>query len=233
MITTDNTTANANNPSALRLFFDSADVRQWENWLPSGLFYGVTTNPLLLQKAQVPCRPAALEVLAGQAFTHGIHEIQLQTWGTTKAQQIDTAFALAAIDSRVVIKVPVTRTGTEVAACLINEGIRVTLTGVCAPHQVLTAAALGADYAAPYLGRINDMGRNGRQDLTDMKRAVSGVRSPCRVLTASIRSIDDITELTVRGLDTFTFSEGIAAEWFNVPATEQAAADFEAAAQGQ
>jgi transaldolase len=140
MTATYNSIANADHSSALRLFFDSAAVRQWDNWLPSGLFYGVTTNPLLLQKAQVPCRPSALEVLAGQAFTHGIHEIQLQTWGATKAQQIDTAFALAAIDSRVVIKVPVTRIGTEVAACLINEGIRVTLTGVYAPHQVLAAA---------------------------------------------------------------------------------------------
>ncbi len=233
MTATDNTLANANHPSALRLFLDSADVRQWDDWLPSSLFYGVTTNPLLLQKAQVPCRLSDLEKLTGQAFAHSIQEIQLQTWGVTKTQQIDTGFALAAIDSRVVIKVPVTRLGTEVAACLIKEGIRVTLTGVYAPHQVLTAAALGADYAAPYLGRINDMGRNGRQEVTDMQRAISGVRSSCRVLAASIRSVDDITELAIRGLDTFTFSETIAAAWFKVPATDQAAADFETAARWQ
>lgn len=230
MTTTAPTTHATTHPSALRLFLDSADIRQWDNWLSSGLFYGITTNPLLLQKAHVPCRLPDLEILAGQALAQGIQEVQLQTWGATKAEQIETGLALAAIDSRIVVKVPVTRLGTEVAANLLSSGIRVTLTGVYALHQVLTAVALGADYAAPYLGRINDLGRNGRQEVADMQRAVNGVRGSCRVLTASIRSIDDITALAMQGVDTFTFSPAIAGEWFQVPATERAAADFEAAA---
>jgi Transaldolase/Fructose-6-phosphate aldolase len=58
---------------------------------------------------------------------------------------------------------------TEAASKLIAEGIRITLTGVYAVHQVLIAAALGADSVAPYLGRINDLGRNGRDDLVAMR----------------------------------------------------------------
>ncbi|WP_267901108.1 hypothetical protein [Dulcicalothrix desertica] len=30
----------------IRLFLDTADTQQWEHWLPTGLFYGVTTNPM-------------------------------------------------------------------------------------------------------------------------------------------------------------------------------------------
>ena len=48
---------------ALRLFLDSADRAAWADWLPSGLFHGVTTNPTLLRRAGVPCR---LETIAGQ-----------------------------------------------------------------------------------------------------------------------------------------------------------------------
>ena len=230
MTHSDPSVAKTGAPTSLRLFLDSADSQEWQTWLPSGLFYGITTNPLLLQRAQLDCSVEQCRRLARQAFDLGVQEIQLQTWGATIAEQINTATALAAIDPRVVIKIPATRTGVEVAAKLVNGGFRVTLTGVYAIHQVLSAAALKADYAAPYLGRITDRGRNGRQDLIAMQSAITGVQSSARILVASIRSLEDITVLAAHGLDTFTFSGKIAEEWFNVPATEQAAADFEAAA---
>ena len=40
---------------ALRLFLDSADPKAWQQWLASGLFHGVTTNPTLLRRAAQPC----------------------------------------------------------------------------------------------------------------------------------------------------------------------------------
>ncbi len=81
--------------------------------------------------------------------------------------------------------------------------------GICL--FVLIAAALGADYVAPYLGRINDLGRNGREDLVAMQQACMGVGSATRILVASIRSVDDITLLATQGLNTFTFSPLVAA----------------------
>ena len=42
-------------PMALRLLLDCADPLEWERWLPSGLFQGVTTNPTLLRRAGQPC----------------------------------------------------------------------------------------------------------------------------------------------------------------------------------
>lgn len=215
----------------LRFFLDSADTADWRRWIPFGMFYGITTNPLLLQRAKVPCNIEQLTSMAKQAFALGIEELQLQTWGQTPSAQVACAHKLAAIDSRIVIKVPATEAGTEVAARLIEDGLRVTLTAVYAPHQVLTAAALGADYAAPYLGRLNDMDQNGRQQLIEMHKLVSACASSTRILTASIRNIEDITALAVHGVNTFTFSATIADAWFKVQATDQAAVDFEAAAQ--
>jgi transaldolase len=228
------------NTQKIRLFLDTADTTEWQNWLPTGLFYGVTTNPLLLEKAQVTCSVEQLKELAKQAFNLGAKEVQLQTWGTSVDALVNTGKRLAAIDdcpkgtdkaNRIVVKVPITKIGTEAASRLIAQGIRVTLTGVYAVHQVLIAAALGADYAAPYLGRINDLGRNGRDDLVAMQREIAGVGSATRILVASIRSVDDIAFLATQGLDTFTFREAIAEAFFDVTATNQAATDFEQAAR--
>jgi transaldolase len=217
-------------PKKIRLFLDTADVQQWQKWLPTGLLYGVTTNPLILERDKIPCEISHLKALANQAFALDAKEIQIQTWGATVDSLVNTGKLLATIDKRIVVKVPITTTGTEAAAKLIAEGIRITLTGVYAVHQVLIAAALGADYVAPYLGRINDLGRNGREDLIAMQQASIGVGSKTRILVASIRSIDDITLLATQGLDTFTFNTAIAAGFFDVPATNQAAEDFERAA---
>lgn len=221
------------NYRGIRLFLDSADTQQWQNWLPTGLFYGVTTNPLLLEKAQVTCSVSQLKDQARLAFSLKAQEVQLQTWGTTVDSLVTTGKLLAAIDERIVVKVPITKMGTEAAARLIAEGMRITLTGVYAIHQVLIAAALGADYVAPYLGRINDLGRNGREDLVAMQQAIAGVGSASRILVASIRSVDDITLLATQGLNTFTFSPLIATAFFDVTATNQAATDFDLAARRQ
>ena len=214
----------------LRLFLDTADTTQWQTWLPTGIFYGVTTNPLLLKRAIVTCSVEQLKEIANQAFELGCKEVQLQTWGNTVDVLVNTGKLLAAIDDRIVVKVPITQLGTQAASQLIAEGIKITLTAVYAVHQILIAAALGAEYAAPYLGRINDLGRNGINDLVSMQQALIGVGSKTRILVTSIRNIEDLAFLATQGLDTFTFSPAIAEAFFNVTATNQAAKEFEQAA---
>lgn len=215
----------------LRLYLDTADVSAWETWLPVGIFYGVTSNPLLLERAQVPCTLASLTQLATTAFSLGAQEVQLQTWGETKEELITTGRALAAIDSRIVVKVPITQLGTTAAATLVAEGIRVTLTAVYEVPQILIAAALGVDYAAPYLGRITDAGGNGREAIAQMQRALDGVQSPTRILTASIREVEDLAYLATQGLDTFTFAPRIAEALFSSEQTNAATVAFEQAAE--
>ncbi len=217
-------------PVHLRLYLDTADMAQWDAWLSAGIFYGVTSNPLLLERASLPCTHLQLEQLAHRAFEMGMQEVQLQTWGGTVEAWVANGQQLAAIDPRIVVKVPVTQGGTAAAAQLIGQGVRVTLTGIYEVHQVLIGAALGAEYVAPYLGRINDFGRNGREILAAMQQALNGVGSHTRILAASIREVDDIAALATQGLDTFTFSAKIAAQLFDVAATKLATADFERAA---
>jgi transaldolase len=219
--------------SDLRLMLDSADERQWQEWLPLGLFYGVTTNPLLLERAQVPCEVESLATLAKVVFGYGVQEVQLQAWGATIDGYVQIGYRLAEIDPRVVVKIPVTQTGTAAAVKLIRDGVRVTLTGVYAAPQVLIAAAIGAEYAAPYLGRIHDSGRNGCEILGTMQRSLDGTHSNTRLLVASIRRAEDMATLAAQGLSTFTFSTAIAHQLFEIPETLSATESFEAAAQRQ
>jgi transaldolase len=214
----------------MRLYLDSADQTQWQAWLPVGLFAGMTTNPTLLERARVICSIEQLQTLAHRSFDLGVKELHLQAWGEDIERLVRTGTALAAIDERVVVKVPITHSGTGAAAQLIARGIRVTLTGVYARHQALIAAAVGANYAAPYLGRIDDLTNKGREELVAMQQALDGVGSTTRLLVASIRSVDDVAFLATHGLNTFTISADIATALFDVTATNESAAAFEQAA---
>ncbi|MEB3359123.1 MAG: transaldolase family protein [Synechococcales bacterium] len=217
--------------SDIRLFLDTADVSQWSNLLPTGIFYGVTTNPTLLERAQVPCDLPALSKLTQTALQMGAQEVQIQTWGETLEAMVTTGRRLANISDRVVVKVPITQAGTTAAARLVAAGVRITLTAVYAHPQVLIGAGLGADYVAPYLGRMTDAGKDGRAELVAMQQSLTGVRSTTRILVASIRALEDVAFLTTQGLDTFTLAPAIAQALFEVPETNAAAIAFEQAAQ--
>ena len=216
---------------ALRLLLDSADPSAWAEWLPTGLFRGITTNPTLLRRAAQPCRLDQLEALTAQALALGVQELHLQAWG---ADLLACGRALVQLaPGRIWVKLPITRAGAAAARCLIAEGCPITFTACYEPAQVLLAAALGADYIAPYLGRISDLGRDGHAELTRMQRIVDAVApsgqasSQLRLLVASLRSADDLARLAAEGLNTFTISPAIAAELFAVEPTLAAAAQFE------
>jgi transaldolase len=212
----------------LRLLLDSADPGAWERWLPTGLFFGVTTNPTLLKKAEQPCELGHLRQLSGRALGLGAQELHLQAWGSTATELLRCGSALHAIaPNRIVVKVPVTTTGAEAAKELISQGIPITFTACYEPAQVLVAAALGARYIAPYLGRISDLGRDGHSELIAMQRCLYGVGSSVRLLVASLRHPSDLTRLAAAGMTTFTINPAIAAGLFASGATEAAAAQFE------
>jgi transaldolase len=216
---------------AIRLLLDSADPAAWAEWLPSGLFRGVTTNPTLLRRAGQPCSLEHLALLTARAIDDGAQEVHLQAWGSDLLACGRALFALA--PGRIWVKLPITRAGAAAARSLIAEGCPITFTACYEPAQVLLAAALGADYIAPYLGRITDLGRDGHAELIRMQRIVEGVapaaqtEARLRLLVASLRSTDDLARLAAEGLDTFTISPAIAAELFAVEPTLAAAAQFE------
>lgn len=213
---------------ALRLLIDSADVQEWSDLWPLGLFHGITTNPTLLRRAGVPCTLDTIVRLMDQALDLGCQEVHLQAWGGTAEAFFACAEALyARAPEAIVIKLPFTEAGLRAAAPLSARGVRLTLTACYGSAQVLAAAALGVTYVAPYLGRISDSGVDGCAEVIRMQRCLDGSCSPTRLLVASLRSLDDILALAPLGVDTFTLSPSLARQLWNHPATEEAAAQFE------
>jgi len=212
----------------LRLLLDSADPVAWADWLPSGLFHGVTTNPTLLRRAARPCRLEELERLTCEALDWGMQEIHLQAWGGDAEALTTCGDRLAALaPGRVLVKLPITRAGAEAARRLIATGVPVTFTACYAVPQVLVAAALGARYIAPYLGRIGDLGRDGHADLIAMQQALDGVGATTRLLVASLRHPTDLSQLAAAGVGCFTMAPALAEDLFAIDPTAEAAAQFE------
>ena len=147
---------------SLRLYLDSADPSQWEKWAETGLFYGLTTNPTILKRDGVQCTLRAMRNLARHAFDLDAEELQLQAWGATWNDIYSCGLDLYELESRIVVKVPVTPAGIRAAHRLLMDDVPVTLTGVHSTHQVVTAMSLGAFYVAPDLGRMNDAGKDVR-----------------------------------------------------------------------
>ncbi len=217
----------------LCMFLDSASEEEWARWLPSGIFTGVTTNPIILERDNRACTVATLTELAKQALEYdAVQEFQVQTWGESSDEMWKNGVALASYDPDViVVKVPGTFEGIKAANALVADGIRVTITAAYASHQAVLAAAVGANYVAPYLGRMNDAGRDGFGTVAEMQKTADKLDSDMRILVASVRNVGDIAKLAAVGCDTFTVSAQIAEAMFADPLTAQAAADFEAAAE--
>ena len=203
---------------ASRFFLDTADVREWEELLPLGIFHGVTTNPVLLERAGVPCTVEATTSLAKTAFDLGAREFMIQSWGGSadalESKALELCDALGRRSDDLVVKVPVTAEGTRAASALVRQGVRVCLTACYDSSQALVAVASGAEYLAPYVGRMSDAGKDGQLECVHMQQIVDGLGGSTRIFAASIRDAQTLASLAAAGLDSFTFSPAVARELF-------------------
>ena len=90
--------------------------------------------------------------------------------------------------------------------------------------------AVGASYIAPYLGRMNDAGRDGLQEIGRMQQAISAVGSTTHILVASLRKPSDALALAALGVRDLTMAPVVWAKFFTDPLTETAVDVFEQAA---
>lgn len=217
----------------MHLLLDSADPEAWRDLWSLGLFRGITTNPTLLRRSGHSFDREGLSALVAIARSIDCRELHLQAWGGTDGDLLACGQTLLALDpDRVVVKLPLTESGLRAAHVLLAEGARVTLTACYAAPQVLAAAAVGATYVAPYLGRISDGGRDGCAEVISMGRCLRGLGASTRLLVASLRSLAELTRLAAEGVDTFTLAPHLARQLWSHSATTAAVAQFERDASG-
>jgi transaldolase len=211
----------------LRLYVDSAERAAAEPLLRQGLFAGLTTNPTLLQRSGV--RETQLPDLVGWAVEAGAETVFLQTWGTDTSELVERGHGLRAIGPQVIVKVPVTRSGIEAAALLAGADVPVLVTALYAASQIVPSIAAGAQFAAPYLGRMDDAGLDALAEVGAMKRAIEMAGANTRVLAASVRTPEQVTELLDVGVQDITLSPQGWGKFFDNALTSAAVQEFDAA----
>ncbi len=216
-------------PPVMKFYIDSANISLIESLMKTGIFYGVTTNPIILRASGIHCD--RIGELAHRVADLGAREIFLQSWGSSADALLANGRRLAEIGETVVVKFPATREGLEAAAALAKAGARTCITAVYSPFQAVLAAAAGAAYVAPYLGRMNDAGRDGHELIAQMSDALLGTESSTEILAASIRSPEDTAVLASNGVRHITLSPKVAELLFREQLTIEAVEAFEAAAE--
>lgn len=211
--------------TAPRLYVDSADVERVGALLASGVVRGVTTNPTILERGG---RTAAeIPELYARWVAEGAQEVFFQTWGGDAASFLRNAETIRALGDRVAVKVPATAEGFAAASALVRDGATVLVTAVYSVAQALAAASIGAQYIAPYLGRLRDAGLDGDTLITRMQAVC--VDSDTNVLAASLRSADDIVALREAGVPYFTAAPDVIEQMLFHPVSDSSAAEFDAA----
>lgn len=167
----------------MRFFLDTAnldEVRTAHSW---GVIAGVTTNPTLVAKE------------GGVDFHTRIREIAETVNGPVSAEAVsletdklvEEAKVLAAIHPQVVVKVPMCRSGLGAVKELANLGIRTNVTLVFSANQAVLAAAAGATYVSPFIGRLDDIGEDGVQLVAEIAGIFDAYAIETQIIAASVR----------------------------------------------
>lgn len=209
----------------MRLYLDTADRAAAEDLLSTGLFTGLTTNPTVLQRSGLGVGDAP--DIYEWAVAAGAKEVFFQAWGEDAATLVERGEELRSLGDEVVVKVVASRAGSAACAQLSARGVPTLLTAVYAPGQAIVAAAAGASYIAPYLGRLNDAGRDGIAEVTAMNEVLRATGSTTKILLASIRDVQSVVTLARRGVDCFTMGPEVAEGFFAERLTAAAVQDFE------
>lgn len=217
--------------AGFHLYLDSADLGELRACLPHPVVHGVTTNPTLLRRAGVS--RSDLPALLRECLALGARQVQAQVQAADAAGMLDDARRLLADfgPGQLVVKIPATREGLRAGAQLSGDGHPVTYTAVYAPEQAHFAALLGAAYAAPYLGRLEDGGADGLALIGRMQALLAQTAAPTRLLVASVRSREAYLALLALGVGAITIPPRLLPALLDHPATLEAERGFLADAQ--
>lgn len=208
------------------LYLDSADLPELRACLPHPVVHGVTTNPTLMRRAGVGWEE--LPELLRELLALGARQVQAQVRSQdADGMRADAQALLRQVEpGRLVVKIPATRDGFRAGAALSAEGAPVTYTAVYALEQAHFAAQLGAAYAAPYLGRLEDAGVDGLALVARMQRLVERSGASTRLLVASVRTRAAFLSLLELGVGAITVPPRLFPELLDHEATLSAERAF-------
>lgn len=169
-----------------------------------GIIFGITTNPSILSKAQTDPEAVIHRLLDEQ---DGL--VAVQVVADRADEMIRQALKLHSISDRIIVKVPVTQQGLIAMKTLSEREVPLMATAVFNPNQALLAALAGADYLAPYVGRMYSSGIDAIEALQTIKAIYDHYKIETRIIAAALQSPEQITVCAKIGMHAVTLKESL------------------------
>jgi TalC/MipB family fructose-6-phosphate aldolase len=177
------------------IWLDTTNMRTVQKAVRFGLLSGVTTNPTLIAKAQHDLEEVLEDLLHYQEGP-----VAVQVVADEASQMLQQGQTLYSLSNRLIIKVPVTENGLEAIHLLSRQGIPTMATAVYHPHQVLMASLAGANFAAPYLGRIKKEGSDPWDLLKKSVHLLQMYHLETKILGASLLDVEYVMQCAEIGI---------------------------------
>ncbi|MGL4913731.1 MAG: fructose-6-phosphate aldolase [Romboutsia sp.] len=205
----------------MRFFIDTANVEEIREANELGVICGVTTNPSLIVKE-------------GRDFIQVVKEITEIVDGPVSAEvislnhegMINEAEKLSKIHKNIVIKIPMTAEGLKATKVLSQKGIKTNVTLIFSAGQALLAARAGATYVSPFVGRIDDIGKNGLELIEEIVDIFSVNAIETQIIVASVRNPIHVLEAARLGADIATVPLKVIKQMISHPLTDRGIEGF-------
>lgn len=206
----------------MQFFVDTADINDIKDLAATGMVDGVTTNPTLIAKS-------------GRDFIETIKEICAIVPGPVSAEvtaldyegMMIEAKKLCAIAKNVTIKLPLTWDGLKACKALSDNGIMVNVTLCFSAAQALLAAKAGATFISPFVGRLDDVGQNGLELISEIVQIYNQYEYfNTQVLVASVRNPIHVVESAKMGAHVATLPPSVLRQLASHPLTDKGLATF-------
>jgi len=187
----------------MQFFIDTANLNDIQEAYDLGVLDGVTTNPSLMAKEGISGRQNIMD-----HYKRICEIVDDNVSAEVIATDFDGMMAegreLAAIDSKIVVKVPMIKDGVKAIRAFTDEGIRTNCTLVFSAGQALLAAKAGASYVSPFIGRLDDISTEGMQLIDDIRLIYDNYGFETEILAASVRHTMHLIECAQVGADVAT-----------------------------
>ncbi len=199
----------------MKIFLDTANVKEIKEVAALGLVDGVTTNPSLLAKENRPAKEVLKEICAAVDVPVSAEVISLNADG-----MLDEAFELSKIAKNIVIKIPLIKEGLKAVKVLSEKKIKTNVTLCFSPSQALLVAKLGADYVSPFIGRFDDISQAGIELVRQIKQIYENYEFRTQIIVASVRNPMHVVDAALIGADIVTAPFSVIEQLIKHPLTD-------------
>ena len=187
---------------------------------------GVSTNPSILAKTGRQPYDVLREI---RSVVGKDGELFVQATSPKAETMLEEARRIVKeLGETTLVKIPCVPEGFQVMKALKSDGIRFIGTAIYTPMQGFLAAKSGAEYVAPYINRIDNMGFDGVQVAKDIHDAIIRNGLDSGLLAASFKNSQQVLELTKYGVKAVTVAPDVIEGLVKNAAIDAAIAKFTA-----